>query len=62
MLMFLFKLSCKFRYERFVMALEESSKDMLPSLKDIATKVCSFLLWLLWFDQNILVLFFLCID
>lgn len=28
-----------FRYERFVVALEEASKDMLPVLKDKALKV-----------------------
>ena len=27
------------RYERFVVALEEASRDMLPILKDKATKV-----------------------
>lgn len=28
------------RYERFVIALEEASRDMLPILKDKALKVC----------------------
>lgn len=28
------------RYERFVIALEEASRDLLPILKDKALKVC----------------------
>lgn len=35
------------RYERFVVALEEASRDMLPALKNKALKVCFlFILWL----------------
>jgi ribosome biogenesis protein MAK21 len=34
----------KQRYERFVTALDESSKDMLPELKDKALKTIYFML------------------
>lgn len=33
------KKNVAFRYERFVTALEEAIKDMLPNLKDKAMKV-----------------------